>query len=402
MKQCTFCKIKENSKIKLLAGPDDTYICKNCVEGAFKVFNSNSVGSTEQTELFTVPYFTPSQIKDVLDQDVIGQDNAKKVLSVAVSNHFRRALHQKNIDIELDKSNVLLIGPTGSGKTLLAQRLSKFLKVPLAITDATSLTEAGYVGDDVENILVRLYNAADHDLEKAEKGIIFIDEIDKIAKRSSGTSITRDVSGEGVQQALLKIIEGTDVSIPVEGGRKSSQTKQVTINTENILFICGGSFSGLEDIIDHRLNKDNQKMGFSLSQESEASIEKEDILKLVDNEDLVSFGLIPEFIGRLHIHAVLKSLTKEDLIRIMKEPKNSIINQYVEIFKIENIEFIMEDEAIEAIADYSLEKKIGARGLRSIFENMMINIMFDLEKLSGKELIIDLNFVKEHLNINLK
>jgi len=403
MKKCSFCNCVETEDNKILSGKNGN-ICKNCAIGAHKIFDTSKVDELLEDELeeLEIPEFYPNEIKAELDQHVIGQENAKKVLSVAVSNHYRKLKYRDKIEnnIELDKSNVLFIGPTGTGKTLLAQRLSKMLDVPLAISDATSLTQAGYVGDDVENVLVQLYNAADKNIEKAQKGIIFIDEIDKIAKRSSGSSVTRDVAGEGVQQALLKIIEGADVSIPVEGGRKSSQKEQVVINTNDILFICGGSFAGIEEIIKERLNEGKGTIGFNSKPLEEENIDN--ILEKVENEDLIKFGLIPEFIGRLHVHAVLKHLTKEDMIRILTEPKNSIVNQYKAIFKLSNIDFKIEDKALETIAEYTIQRKTGARGLRSLFENMTLDIMFNLKQYEGKEFVITSDFVKENLNLNQK
>lgn len=328
-------------------------------------------------ELNNIP--SPKEIKKVLDDYVIGQDEAKKTLSVAVYNHYKRIAHEENADktdIEIQKSNILLLGPTGCGKTLLAKTLAKILNVPFAIADATTLTEAGYVGEDVENILLKLIQAADGDIEKAEKGIIYIDEIDKITRKSENPSITRDVSGEGVQQALLKIIEGTVASVPPQGGRKHPNQELLQINTENILIICGGAFEGLENIIKDRTGK--KSIGFGSKIESQSEINKYEIFQELLPQDLLKFGLIPEFIGRLPIIATLKDLDKKALIEILVEPKNSLVKQYQKLFEIDGVELIFKDEALEAIVNKAIERKTGARGLRSIIEEIMRDIMFEI------------------------
>ncbi len=378
--RCSFCgKAQENVK-KIVAGPG-VYICDECVELCNSIIETEIYDDEKAgyslNELNDIP--SPKEIKQILDDYVIGQEEAKKTLSVAVYNHYKRVAHEENADkddVEIQKSNILLLGPTGCGKTLLARTLAKILNVPFAIADATTLTEAGYVGEDVENILLKLIQAADGDIEKAEKGIIYIDEIDKITRKSENPSITRDVSGEGVQQALLKIIEGTVASVPPQGGRKHPNQELIQINTENILIICGGAFEGLEDIIKNRTGE--KAIGFGSQIKSKKEIKQYEIFQELLPQDLLKFGLIPEFIGRLPIIATLKELDKEALVKILVEPKNALIKQYQKLFQIDNVELIFEQEAIEAIVEKAIERKTGARGLRSIIEEIMRDIMYEI------------------------
>ncbi|NWF67254.1 MAG: ATP-dependent Clp protease ATP-binding subunit ClpX [Campylobacterales bacterium] len=385
IRECDFCKQKESDSNPFISG-NGTYICRNCIISAYKIL----FGDVESEEKKSIDIdFTPKDLKEALDEYVIGQDRAKKIFSVAVYNHYKRIFKQKSVkdddeDTEIYKSNILLIGPTGSGKTLMAQTLAKFLDVPIAIADATSLTEAGYVGEDVENILVRLLQAADNDIKKAERGIVFIDEVDKISRLSENRSITRDVSGEGVQQALLKIVEGSIVNIPPKGGRKHPNQEFTQIDTTNILFICGGAFDGIIDIIKRR--QGGNTLGFN--QDKKSKKDDANLIHLVEPDDLVSYGLIPELIGRLHVVTTLNELSKDDMVKILIEPRNSLTKQYKKLFKIDNVILTFEQDAIETIAELAIKRKTGARGLRAILEEVMCDLMYNLPEYRGYEIVI--------------
>jgi len=394
-KRCSFCGRPESQIDFLIMGTDNVQICNECALQAAEIVKENIPSKSKSSNLKKEDIPKPMELKKYLDEYVIGQDEAKKFLSVAVYNHYKRLMQEnEHDDVEIEKSNIIMVGPTGTGKTLLARTIAKKLHVPFTIVDATVLTEAGYVGEDIESILTRLLQVADYDVQAAEKGIVFIDEIDKIARKGDNPSITRDVSGEGVQQGLLKLLEGAVINVPPQGGRKHPEQKMIAVNTQNILFICGGAFDGIEKKIALRLN--TRVVGYSASLDTE-QVDRKNLMQYVAPQDLKSFGLIPEIIGRLPVLTYLEPLNKEALLRIITEPKNSIMKQYVKLFKMDGIELIFQEDVLEYIVDKAIEFKIGARGLRSITETIIMDKMYEMPSKKAKKVIIDLDYAQSKI-----